>query len=322
MFTRSLVIQKRVKDLQLGVESYQKKINITKPDTTRPNLRKRNPYTPYKDPQGFIYVDDNKWNMLMRSDENMEQFGKEKSSFHDQGHQQAAKGKKDDEEFGEIRWWYRYSNPIIQPELEGSTQGYPLVSVEVLRFDTSAGNPVKEILLKLSLPDHRIFKDGGEDVTSARDGKVYKMVIRDYAWLTISRSSKITSMSRQKHLLKSEVYNHYNKSQVNDRSSRLRAQDRSESIRDQVKLTLRVMDLGHALRIDPSAAITTENTIDQKHSEVYSKWVPSFLAQVTEKKTEDKSGEKRLEDVSAVRDFLEVFPEDLPGIPPTRQVEF
>ncbi|GJV45132.1 hypothetical protein Tco_1429668 [Tanacetum coccineum] len=30
MFTRSLVIQKRVEDLQLGVESYQKKINVTK----------------------------------------------------------------------------------------------------------------------------------------------------------------------------------------------------------------------------------------------------------------------------------------------------
>ncbi|GJQ92655.1 hypothetical protein Tco_0003794 [Tanacetum coccineum] len=28
------------------------------------------------------------------------------------------------------------------------------------RFDTSAGNPVKEILLKLNLPDHRILKDG------------------------------------------------------------------------------------------------------------------------------------------------------------------
>ncbi|GJZ40260.1 hypothetical protein Tco_0586823 [Tanacetum coccineum] len=27
-----------------------------------------------------------------------------------------------------------------------------------LRFDTSAGNPVKEILLKLNLPDHRYFK--------------------------------------------------------------------------------------------------------------------------------------------------------------------
>ncbi|GJR32217.1 hypothetical protein Tco_1108449 [Tanacetum coccineum] len=65
----SLVIQRRVKDLQLGVESYQKHINVTKPDTTRPDLRKRHPYTPYKDPQGFIYVDDYKRNRLMRSNE-------------------------------------------------------------------------------------------------------------------------------------------------------------------------------------------------------------------------------------------------------------
>ncbi|GJU06601.1 hypothetical protein Tco_1123031 [Tanacetum coccineum] len=69
MFTRSLVIQKRVEDLQLGVESYQKKINVTKPDTTRPDFRKRHPYTPYKYPQGFIYVDDYKRNRLMHSDE-------------------------------------------------------------------------------------------------------------------------------------------------------------------------------------------------------------------------------------------------------------
>ncbi|GJR26114.1 hypothetical protein Tco_1102346 [Tanacetum coccineum] len=100
---------------------------------------------------------------------------------------------------------------MIQPEPEGSTQGYPLVSAEVLshgpsdaklnppqplkvsqqtlvsflteithisinfltpkhaefdesnanvleRFYTSAGNPVKEILLKLNLSDHRILK--------------------------------------------------------------------------------------------------------------------------------------------------------------------
>ncbi|GJV77129.1 putative reverse transcriptase domain-containing protein [Tanacetum coccineum] len=47
-----------------------------------------------------------------------------------------------------------------------------------------------------------------------------------------------------------------------------------------------------------------------------------FLAQVTKKEIEDKSEEKRLEDVSIVRDFSEVFPEDLPGLPPTRQVEF
>nr|GEV53315.1 putative reverse transcriptase domain-containing protein [Tanacetum cinerariifolium] len=37
---------------------------------------------------------------------------------------------------------------------------------------------------------------------------------------------------------------------------------------------------------------------------------------------EDKSKEKRLEDAPIVQDFLKVFPKDLPGIPPTRQVEF
>ncbi|GJX08679.1 putative reverse transcriptase domain-containing protein [Tanacetum coccineum] len=47
-----------------------------------------------------------------------------------------------------------------------------------------------------------------------------------------------------------------------------------------------------------------------------------FLAHVTTKKAEDKSKEKRLEDVPIVQDFQEVFPEDLSGIPPTRQVEF
>nr|GEW24483.1 reverse transcriptase domain-containing protein [Tanacetum cinerariifolium]GEW24498.1 reverse transcriptase domain-containing protein [Tanacetum cinerariifolium] len=69
MFTKSLIIQKRVEDLQLGVESYQKQINVTKPDTTRPDLRKRHPYTPYKIPQGFIYVVDYQRNRLMRSEE-------------------------------------------------------------------------------------------------------------------------------------------------------------------------------------------------------------------------------------------------------------
>ncbi|GJT38713.1 hypothetical protein Tco_0938578 [Tanacetum coccineum] len=47
-----------------------------------------------------------------------------------------------------------------------------------------------------------------------------------------------------------------------------------------------------------------------------------FLAHVTTKKAEDKSEEKRLEDVLIVRDFPEVFPEDLSGIPPARLVEF
>ncbi|GJR96297.1 reverse transcriptase domain-containing protein [Tanacetum coccineum] len=45
-------------------------------------------------------------------------------------------------------------------------------------------------------------------------------------------------------------------------------------------------------------------------------------SRITKKETGDKSEEKRLEDVLTVRDFLEVFLEDLAGLPPTRQVEF
>ncbi|GJQ96634.1 putative reverse transcriptase domain-containing protein [Tanacetum coccineum] len=47
-----------------------------------------------------------------------------------------------------------------------------------------------------------------------------------------------------------------------------------------------------------------------------------FLAHVTTKEAEGKSKEKRLEDVPILRDFPEVFLEDLLGLPPTRQVEF
>ncbi|GJW25541.1 hypothetical protein Tco_0039352 [Tanacetum coccineum] len=69
MFTRSVVIQRRVEDLQLGVESYQKKLNLTKPDTYRSNLRRRDAYTPYSDPRGFIYENKDKKNRLMCIDE-------------------------------------------------------------------------------------------------------------------------------------------------------------------------------------------------------------------------------------------------------------
>nr|GFA81548.1 reverse transcriptase domain-containing protein [Tanacetum cinerariifolium] len=52
------------------------------------------------------------------------------------------------------------------------------------------------------------------------------------------------------------------------------------------------------------------------------KGFPIFLAHITTKEVEDKSEKKRLEDIPIVRNFPEVFPEDLPGLPPTRPVEF
>ncbi|GJZ40297.1 hypothetical protein Tco_0586860 [Tanacetum coccineum] len=64
MFTRHVVILKRVEGLQLGVESYQKMLNITKPGTFKSDISKRTPYTAYSNPQGIIYVDKYKRNRM------------------------------------------------------------------------------------------------------------------------------------------------------------------------------------------------------------------------------------------------------------------
>ncbi|GJY00593.1 hypothetical protein Tco_0357611 [Tanacetum coccineum] len=74
---------------------------------------------------------------------------------------------------------------------------------EVL-FYTSAGNPVKEILLKLNIPDHRILKDGGEDfrysdtVCPSQSDKVLKLKnIKKDASL---KMFKLTNQERYEHI--------------------------------------------------------------------------------------------------------------------------
>nr|GEW74125.1 hypothetical protein [Tanacetum cinerariifolium] len=69
MFTRSIVIQRHVEDLQLGVKSYQKKLNLTKPDSYRSDLKHKEAYTAYSNLRGFIYQNKDKKNRLMRIDE-------------------------------------------------------------------------------------------------------------------------------------------------------------------------------------------------------------------------------------------------------------
>nr|GEX92785.1 hypothetical protein [Tanacetum cinerariifolium] len=66
---RSIVIQRRVEDLQLGVESYQKRLNLSKLDTYRPDLKRREAYTAHSNPRGFIYQNKDKKNRLKRIDE-------------------------------------------------------------------------------------------------------------------------------------------------------------------------------------------------------------------------------------------------------------
>ncbi|GKD77126.1 hypothetical protein Tco_1339747 [Tanacetum coccineum] len=69
MFTRSLIIKRRVEDLQLDVESYQKKLNITKPQKTFPRIKFKELYSPSFDPPGVIYEDMNKQKRVIRADE-------------------------------------------------------------------------------------------------------------------------------------------------------------------------------------------------------------------------------------------------------------
>ncbi|GJU81423.1 hypothetical protein Tco_1283788 [Tanacetum coccineum] len=65
----SIVIQRRVEDLQLGVKSYQKKLNLTKLDTYRSYLKRREAYIAYSNPRGFIYQNKDKKNKLIIIDE-------------------------------------------------------------------------------------------------------------------------------------------------------------------------------------------------------------------------------------------------------------
>nr|GEY45804.1 hypothetical protein [Tanacetum cinerariifolium] len=69
MFIRSIFIQRRVEDQQLGIESYRKKINLTKPDTYRSDLKRIEAYTTYANPRGLIYQNKDKKNRLMCIDE-------------------------------------------------------------------------------------------------------------------------------------------------------------------------------------------------------------------------------------------------------------
>ncbi|GKF80206.1 hypothetical protein Tco_0238808, partial [Tanacetum coccineum] len=59
-----------------------------------------------------------------------------------------------------------------------------------------------------------------------------------------------------------------------------------------------------------------------KAQEYMAKGSQVFLAQISAKKEEDKLEGKQIKDVPIVRDFPDVFPEDLPGLPPARPVEF
>ncbi|GJU68694.1 putative reverse transcriptase domain-containing protein [Tanacetum coccineum] len=76
---------------------------------------------------------------------------------------------------------------------------------------------------------------------------------------------------------------------------------------------------GETLIIRGDRSKTRLNLISCIKTERYiSRGCQVFMIQVMEKKPD----EKRLEDIPVVKEFSDVFPENLPGLPPVRQVEF
>nr|GEU99799.1 hypothetical protein [Tanacetum cinerariifolium] len=67
--TELKIVEWRVEDLQLGVKNYQKKLNLTRPDTYRSDLKRKEAYIAYSSLRGFIYQNKDKKNMLMWIDE-------------------------------------------------------------------------------------------------------------------------------------------------------------------------------------------------------------------------------------------------------------
>ncbi|GJV30560.1 hypothetical protein Tco_1387008 [Tanacetum coccineum] len=175
MFTRSIVLQRHVEDLQLGVKNYQKKLNLTRPDTYRSDLTCKSAYTTYSNPRGFIYQNKDKKNRLMRIDELYKfsdgTLNDVRSALDDilkrirmKYMPQTVWRNVDKERAGAMikAIDQQPRNRRIIRSLEKFVGGrpehveYDESNTYVLeRFNTTAGNPVKEILLKLNLPDHR-----------------------------------------------------------------------------------------------------------------------------------------------------------------------
>nr|GEV76430.1 hypothetical protein [Tanacetum cinerariifolium] len=146
IFTRSIVIQRRVEDLQLGIESYQKKLNLTRPDTYHFDLKRKEAYTAYFNPRGFIYQNKEKQNRLMRIDE-LHKFSD--GTLNDVrtalDGRLKAKDEKDHEKSREVCW-----QETVRGRLQDATTDHMIYHMTSLSFKGR------------SLQIRRTFKDGGE----------------------------------------------------------------------------------------------------------------------------------------------------------------
>ncbi|GJX93773.1 hypothetical protein Tco_0348359 [Tanacetum coccineum] len=102
---------------------------------------------------------------------------------------------------------HRYSNPMIQPKPEGSTQGYPLDSVEVLRYDTKGEkvrirNNATKRELTLDITHKGVVNELVSGVDPHRLEGYLKMVVKLKYMFQDFRYSDTVRLSRSDEVLK------------------------------------------------------------------------------------------------------------------------
>ncbi|GJV62061.1 hypothetical protein Tco_1468161 [Tanacetum coccineum] len=105
-------------------------------------------------------------------------------------------------------------------EMGANTRNKPNKVLVMKSFNTTAGNPVKKILLKLNLSDHRLFKDGGgvkefqrsfrhsDTERLSRSDEVLKL--KNFKKDATLKLSKSTNQESSRNKLNPEINDHYN----------------------------------------------------------------------------------------------------------------
>ncbi|GJU70942.1 hypothetical protein Tco_1262347 [Tanacetum coccineum] len=221
MFTRSIVIRRRVEDLHLGIESYQKKLNLTKLDTLMriDELHKFSDGT-LNDVRSALdnilkririeYLPQTVWRNIDR-----ERAGAMIQAIDRQLRNRRLMRSLEKFVGGRLETVTHWFTLIVMSALRCSDNENMLSRSSRLRRIPKDGgegtcfrhsdtkrlsrsdevlklkNLKKDALLKLfRLTYQERYEHVGPEVTNSQDGEVYKMMKGDYAWLMISRSSR------------------------------------------------------------------------------------------------------------------------------------
>ncbi|GKA92554.1 hypothetical protein Tco_0814479 [Tanacetum coccineum] len=164
LWIRNIIIRKRVEDLQLGIKSYQTKLNLAEPNWDATDFFVKEDYTIVSKPRVVIYRYGNNQKKIMREaevhkfsdgmltrileklDHMVKDFRLFKYNLGMENRIWSEDDKRRSKEFMDV----------IERRLKIRKIFRNLKSfVSGRRSDTYAGNPVNEILLNLNLPDHR-----------------------------------------------------------------------------------------------------------------------------------------------------------------------